>query len=122
MKPLATGWRAWALVITGVVSYLVLIDWLLPALVAYGGERSRVEIVQRYQELAATGKLEMPPEGISAVSFVPLRHGGGTPRFVRFYDRDPQRATFRYVVSRRQVPSGKSVWQFQDKVTGEWIY
>ena len=123
MKPLVTGWRAWALaLIICIVGPLVMFEWLLPCLSGYLGERSRVAIVQRYQELAATGKLEMPPEGISAVSFMGGRHPGDRPKFIRFYREDPQRSTIRYLIVRGQVPGGKSVWQFRDQVTGELIY
>ena len=107
-------------VIICIVGPLVMFEWLSPCLIGFLGERSRVEIAKRYQELAGTGRLEMPIEGISAVSFKG-RHGG-RPLMVKFYDGDPQRSTVRYLIVRGQVPGGKSVWQFRDRVTGELIY
>lgn len=70
------------------VGIVVVLFWFrFPLWVRHVAEIRRAEIIQRHEELAAIGKLDIPAEGISAVSFLSGRHGG-RPRLVKFYDGD----------------------------------
>jgi hypothetical protein len=80
----------------------------------------RQQVVQRYAELVAQGKLEQPSEGFQAVSVI-SQHGG-EPFHIWFWNNDPSKRKYRYFAARKKNPDGQFVLQFQDTNTEQYIY
>jgi hypothetical protein len=80
----------------------------------------RQDVIQRYTELVAQGKLEQPSEGFQAVSFV--SHHGGEPFHIWFWNNDSSKRKYRYFASREKTPDGQYVWQFKDISTEQHVY
>ncbi len=122
MTLIKTKWLSWTVRVALYLPLALLVCSILaaPWITRYFAQRSFNEVQQRYQALAASGKLDQPAEGWNAVT-IRSRHGGG-PYMVWFWANDPKRKCFRYVAQKRTTPEGQVTWQFQDQETKAWIY
>jgi len=78
-----------------------------------------VAVDQRYRDLVAAGRLDLPPEGMAAVTFVPL--GGGEAFMLMLRDSDSAQREYRYRAVHPKARERRAEWLFLDKRAGKVI-